>query len=56
MKDKETIRVLMRLLDRGVLNPDEADAVRSAIGVLSWTTLADSRIEMLKKKQQKERK
>ena len=47
MNDKETIAVLQGLLERG-------EAVRSAIGVLSWTALAESRIKGLREKKDRE--
>lgn len=53
MKDKESIEILKGLLERGVLTPEEEEAVRSAIGVLSWTTLAESRIKGLKGRREK---
>lgn len=53
MKDKEAIEILKGLLERGVLTPEEEEAVRSAIGVLSWTTLAESRMKGLKEKRDK---
>ena len=56
MNDKETIAILQRLLERGVLTPEESEAVRSAVGVLSWTTLADSRIKGLKEKKERDRR
>ena len=54
MNDKETIAVLQGLLERGVLTPEESEAVRSAIGVLSWTALAESRIKGLRVKKDRE--
>lgn len=48
MEDKESIDILKGLLERGVLTPKEEEAVCSAIGVLSWTTLAESRLKGLK--------
>lgn len=53
MKDKESIEILKGLLERGVLTPKEEEAVRSAIGVLSWTTLAESRLRGLKSRREK---
>lgn len=54
MKDKEAIEVLKGLLERGVLTLEEVEAVRSAIGVLSWTTLSESRMKGLKEKRDKQ--
>ena len=53
MKDKESIEILKSLLERGVLTAEEEEAVRSAIGVLSWTTLAESRMKGLKSRREK---
>lgn len=53
MEDKKSIEILKGLLERGVLTPEEEEAVRSAIGVLSWTTLSESRLKGLKEKRDK---
>ncbi|OGZ19480.1 MAG: hypothetical protein A2494_01775 [Candidatus Lloydbacteria bacterium RIFOXYC12_FULL_46_25] len=53
MEDKKSIEILKGLLERGVLVPEEEEAVRSAIGVLSWTTLSESRLKGLKEKRDK---
>ncbi len=50
MKDKEAIVVLQGLIARKVLTTEEEEAVRSAIGILSWTSLAESGIKRLKEK------
>ena len=56
LDDKKAIAVLFGLIKRGVLSPEEEDAVRGAIGVLSWTSLAESRLKSLKAKRDKEGK
>jgi hypothetical protein len=53
MNDKETIEILKKLLARCVLIPEEEDAVRSAIGILSWSKLAESGMKGLKEKREK---
>ncbi|OGZ04813.1 MAG: hypothetical protein A2845_05640 [Candidatus Lloydbacteria bacterium RIFCSPHIGHO2_01_FULL_49_22] len=55
MDDKKAIEVLLGLIEKGVLNEEETEAVRSAIGVLSWTSLAESRLRSLKAKKEKSR-
>lgn len=54
MDDKKTIEVLSDLLKKGILNEEEDEAVRSAIGILSWTSLAESRIKALKARRAKD--
>jgi hypothetical protein len=53
MKDKEAIVVLQGLIARKVLTIEEEEAVRSAIGILSWTSLAESGIKRLKEKKER---
>lgn len=53
MNDKEAIEILQRLLERGVLTPEESEAVRDSIGVLSWTKLAESSMKGVKEKREK---
>lgn len=55
MNDKEAITILTDLLKRDVLSAEEQEAVRLAIGVLSWTKLSESRIQNLKAKKERER-
>jgi hypothetical protein len=50
MDDKKAVKILMRLLDKHELNNEERKAVKAAIGILSWTTLAKSRMKENKKK------
>lgn len=52
--DKKAIAVLSALLTRGVLSGEEEEVVRDAIGVLSWTLLAESRLKLLKAKRERE--
>lgn len=53
MKDKEAIVVLQGLIARKVLTIEEEEAVRSAIGILSWSSLAESGIKRLKEKKER---
>jgi hypothetical protein len=47
MNDKKAAEVLIRLLKKDVLDDAERRAVEAAIGVLTWTALADSRIKKM---------
>ena len=51
--DNETIEVLSKLLGRGVLTKEEEEAVRSAIGVLAWTTFAERQIQNIGNKRRR---
>lgn len=53
MDYKEAINALIKLLDRHKLKDEEKEAVLTAVGVLSWATLAKSRIKRLKFKRDK---
>ena len=51
MTDKEAIEVLTALLEKGVLNDAEKDAIRTAVGFLALANkTAENHIEKLKKK------
>ncbi len=45
INDKKTITILTALLGKKVLTDEETKAVRDAIGILSWTSLIESRIK-----------
>ena len=53
MKDKKAIDILMRMLDRRSFNAEEKEAISAAIGILSWTSLAESKIKERKARQDK---
>ena len=53
--DKKAIEVLADLLEKKILSEEEMDAVRSAIGILSWSKLGQSRIKSLKAKKLRDR-
>jgi hypothetical protein len=53
MEEQKAIEVLRRLLAKGTLDADESEAVAAAIGVLSWTSLARSRVKAHKAKRDK---
>ncbi|MFH1383114.1 MAG: hypothetical protein ABIH70_09540 [Chloroflexota bacterium] len=53
MEYQEAIAILKSLLDRHSLDTKEKEAVMTAIGVLSWGSLAKSRIKAQKTKRDK---
>ncbi len=46
MDDKKAVTILLKLLNKNLLN-EEKEALRAAIGVLSWTSLSKSRLKAL---------
>lgn len=50
MDDKKAAEILIKLLKKNELDDEEKEAVKNAIGILSWTSLAKSRIKEQKKK------
>ncbi len=56
MEEKKAITILIKLLDKRLLNAEEKEAVSSAIGLLSWASLSQSRIKFLKVKRDKSTK
>jgi hypothetical protein len=55
MDDKKTIEILTALLKKGILSDEEDEAIRSAIGILSWSSFAEGRIKALKAKRAKDK-
>lgn len=53
MEDKKAAAVLIKLLNKKIINAEEKEALKSAIGLLSWTALSKSRIKSIKAKQDK---
>lgn len=53
MEHKEAVTTLISLMGKHSLNAEEKDAVLTAIGVLSWSSLAKGRIKALKAKRDK---
>jgi len=53
MDDKKAATILIDLLNKHALDAEEKEAVKTAIGVLSWTSLSKSRIKKLKDKRKK---
>jgi hypothetical protein len=56
MEDKKAIAILMNLLKKKSLDNEEKEAISSAIGLLSWTSLSQTRIKNLKAKRDKSTK
>ena len=53
MEYQKAIEILKSLLDKHQLDAEEKEAVMTAIGVLSWGSLAKSKIKALKAKREK---
>ena len=53
MDDKKAAEILIKLMDKYSFNDEEKEAVSNAIGILSWTSLNQSRIKSLKAKRDK---
>jgi len=53
MDHKKAAAILISLLNKHPLNAEEKEAVQTAIGILTWTSLSDSRIKKLKAKRDK---
>ncbi len=56
MEDKKAIAILINLLKKRSLSSEEKEAVSSAIGILSWISLSQSRIKALKAKREQSAK
>ncbi|KKQ59504.1 MAG: hypothetical protein US81_C0039G0006 [Parcubacteria group bacterium GW2011_GWE2_38_18] len=53
MEDKKAITILMNLLKKEILTAEEKEAISSAIGIFSWTSLAKTRMKAIKEKSDK---
>ena len=53
MEHQEAIVILQNLLDKHPLNAKEKEAIMTAIGILSWTSLSKSRMKAQKAKREK---
>ena len=53
MEHKKALEILIRLAEKKSLKEEEKKAILTAVGVLSWTSLAQSRIKTKKAKQEK---
>lgn len=56
MSSKETIDVFLSLLKKEILSVKETEAVKDAIGVLSWVSLSESGMKQMGEKRDKKRK
>jgi len=52
MDHKQAAEILIKLKDKDLLSDEEKQALDEAIGVLSWTYLAKSRIRDLRAKKE----
>ncbi len=50
MDDKEAANILINLMDKYPFTAEEKDALKNAIGILSWTYLGKNRIKSIKSK------
>lgn len=55
MTDKEAIEILSRLMEKETITVEEKEAIRTALGILAWTSLIPNRMEHRKKRRDKER-
>lgn len=53
MDDKQAAEILIKLLEKGHLSEEEKEALKVAVGILSWTSLSKSRIKSLKEKKER---
>ena len=56
MDDKKAAIVLLSLIGKYALEGEEKEAIKMAVGVLSWTSLAGSRIKKMKDKRDRDAK
>lgn len=54
MEHKKAIEVLLNLQKNQSLNPEEQEALSTAIGILGWTSLAKNRLKAQKEKREKD--
>jgi hypothetical protein len=53
MEYKKAADILISMLDKHSLNDEEKEAVKTAIGVLGWATLSQSKMKAQKAKRDK---
>lgn len=53
MKDKEAIKILIKMLDKYPFSAEEKEAISVAVGILGWTALAESKIKERKDRMEK---
>lgn len=54
MEHKKAAEVLLKLVEKPVISAEEKEAVMTAVGVLGWTSLSQSRIRNLRKSRDSE--
>lgn len=55
MDDKKAAEILIELGKKYQLQPDEKEAVSKAVGILSWSSLAETRLKKMKDKKDKQK-
>ncbi|MGI2336459.1 MAG: hypothetical protein ACRKGH_07465 [Dehalogenimonas sp.] len=55
MDHKTATDILLKLAQKPTLSPEEKEAVMTAVGVLGWSSLAQSRIKNIKAKKDRNR-
>lgn len=53
MNDKEVIAILLQMAEKYPLEEKETEAIHEAIGILSWSSLMDGRIQSIKKRRER---
>jgi len=53
MDHKKALDILIRLSDKRSLDAEEKEAILTAVGVLSWSYLAQTRLQAKKAKREK---
>lgn len=53
MEDQKAITILKNLVSKNIFTNEEKEAVMTAIGILSWTSLSKSRVKAQKAKRDK---
>ncbi|MBN2076490.1 MAG: hypothetical protein JW762_13155 [Dehalococcoidales bacterium] len=53
MDQKEAMNILQELVKKSILTDSEKEAVTTAIGILSWTTLSKGVVKARKEKRDK---
>lgn len=55
MDHKQALNILIKILEKYSFAAEEKEAIMTAIGILSWTTLSESRLKAIKAKKEKRR-
>jgi hypothetical protein len=53
MDDKKAANILLAMLEKYSLSKEEKEAIKNAVGILSWTLLSAGRVKKLKEKKEK---